>query len=130
MNKQSGDWGDKYKIFDNGIFSVELIVIKKGGYCSEHHHLGRTNLFHVLEGELEITIFREKDWPQIIDSPDKTILKAGESTEIKPMAYDPEKPELIHKFKAITNVKCIEICEARLYEKDIIRRTRGGVEKA
>ena len=126
--KQGKDWGEKIEIFNNGVISIDLLTIKKGGYCSEHHHLGKSNIFHVIEGDLEITIFRERDWPGVIDSPDRIILRDGESTEIRPMAYDPEKPELVHKFKAITDVKCIEICEARLYEKDIKRRMRGGIE--
>ena len=127
--KEGKDWGEKIEIFDNGIISIDLLIDKKGGYCSEHYHLGRTNVFYILEGELEVTIFREKDWPGVIDFEDKIILKPGESTRILPKSYDPEKPELIHKFKAISNIKCIEICEARLYKKDIIRRISGGVEK-
>ena len=127
--KEGKDWGEKVKIFDNGIISVDLLRIKKGGYCSEHHHLGRTNIFHVLEGELEITVFREKDWPGVIDFQDKIILKSGEKTEIKPKAHKPQSPELIHKFKGLSDVVCLEICEARLYEDDIIRRYPGGLEK-
>jgi len=93
--KQGKDWGEKIEIFNNGVISIDLLTIKKGGYCSEHHHLGKSNIFHVIEGDLEITIFRERDWPGVIDSPDRIILRDGESTEIRPMAYDPEKPELV-----------------------------------
>ena len=50
---------------------------------------------------------------------DKTILKAGQSTVIP---FD-----MWHKFKAITDVECIETYEVKFGGEDIERRTQGGL---
>ena len=113
MPKQGKIWGETEKVFDNGIISVHFLNIIKGGYCSEHRHQQKTNKFYVISGELEIIIYAEEDMI------DRTILKAGQSTII-PIG-------VFHRFKAITDVKCIEIYEVRFHNDDIERRTTGGL---
>jgi len=113
--KQGKVWGDTENIFSSGITTVHFINVKKGGFCSEHLHRHKTNKFYVISGELEISIWQDKD------TCDKTILKAGQST-IVPFG-------VWHKFKGLTETQCIEIYEVKFAGEDISRRTIGGVEK-
>ena len=106
-------WGDTDNIFSNGIVSIHFLNIKKGGYCSEHYHKQKTNRFHVISGELEISVWQDKN------TCDKTILRAGQSTTIP---FD-----MWHKFMALTDVECIEIYEVKFGGEDIERRTQGGL---
>lgn len=113
--KKGKIWGYTEDIFSNGILSVHFLNINKGGYCSEHFHRQKTNKFYVISGELEISIWQDKD------TCDKTILKAGQSTTVP---FD-----VWHKFKALTDVECIEIYEIKFSGEDIERRTQGGMTK-
>jgi len=111
--KQGKVWGETEEIFNDGKVSVHHLWIKKGGYCSEHKHVKKSNLFYVISGQLEISIWREK-------GVDKTIIGNGESSFVPPGVY--------HKFRAIYDTECLEIYEVRLESNDIDRRTIGGVE--
>ena len=111
MSKQGKIWGLTEEVFNNGIVSVNFLKIKKGGYCSEHKHVKKSNLFHVISGRLAIEIWRE-------DKKDETLLNPGESTVVEAGVY--------HKFWAVTNVQCLEIYQAELEKEDIERRSVGG----
>lgn len=111
MAKQGKVWGWTEEIYNNGVISINYLDIKEGGYCSEHKHYKKSNIFYVLEGQLAIEIWREK-------TKDETILKEGQSTRIEPGVF--------HRFWALTPVKCIEIYEVELKKDDIERRTIGG----
>ncbi len=113
--KQGKNWGDTETIFANGIVSVHFLNVKKGGFCSEHLHKRKTNKFHVIEGELEISIWQDEK------TIDKTILRDGQSTNIPFGVW--------HKFKGLTDVQCIEIYEVKFSDDDIERRTQGGLDK-
>lgn len=113
MTKKGKIWGDTECIFSNGIVSVHFLDIKKGGYCSEHCHKQKTNRFYVIKGDLEISVWEDKT------TCDKTILRAGQSTVIP---FD-----VWHKFRAITDVECIEVYEVKSDGDDIERRTQGGI---
>lgn len=106
-------WGFTESIFSNGIVSVHFLNINKGGYCSEHKHGQKTNHFYVVSGELEISVWQDKD------TCDKTILKAGQSTVVP---FD-----MWHKFKGITDVECVETYQVKFGGDDIERRTQGGL---
>ena len=47
-------WGGTTELFNNNTTSTHYLEIKKGGYSSEHKHAQKTNIFYVIEGELEI----------------------------------------------------------------------------
>jgi len=110
--KQGKIWGETEEIFNDGKVSVHYLWIKEKGYCSEHQHVGKSNLFYVISGQLEISIWREK-------GVDKTIIGNGESSFVPPGVY--------HKFKAIYDTECIEIYETKLDPDDIERRVLGGI---
>ena len=112
--KQGKIWGKTEEIFSNGIVSVNHLKIKKGGFCSEHYHRFKSNLFFVLSGNLRLTIWT----PEGKD--DDTVIWPGESSEIPPSVY--------HKFIALTDVECLEIYETKLRGEDIERRTEGGLK--
>ena len=120
--KQGKAWGTTQEIFNNGIVSINHLKIKEGGYCSEHRHAKKANMFFVISGELEIKIWktgvRQGGMVPASEFRDLTLLTAGEMTTIE--------PEIFHKFTAITDVECLEIYSTGLSE-DIWRRTEGGI---
>ena len=107
-------WGYTTDFFRNAMVSAYHLEVRKGGYCSEHKHDHKYNSFYVVSGELEITIWREGE------KPDVTIIGPGQSTAVSPGFW--------HKFKGITSVHCIEIYQVLLIDPDIKRRTGGGLE--
>jgi len=113
--KQGKVWGETEEIFNNGIVSVNHLKIKKGGYCSEHSHKMKSNIFFIISGNLKLSIWKEGDIK------DDTVIWQGESSEVPPGVF--------HGFKALTDVDCLEIYEAKLRDEDIERRTQGGKEE-
>ena len=116
MKKQGKVWGITSEIFNNGNVSLHYLKIRKGGYCSEHFHLAKSNIFVVLAGELKINIFIKKNNTESIDS---TILKTGQETMVL--------PQTVHSFEAMTEVECLEIYTSEIKNDDIIRRNSGGI---
>ena len=112
--RQGKSWGYTTDFFRNAMVSAYHLEVRKGGYCSEHKHDHKYNSFYVVSGELEITIWREGE------KPDVTIIGPGQSTAVSPGFW--------HKFKGITSVHCIEIYQVLLIDPDIKRRTEGGLE--
>jgi len=113
--RQGKKWGYTTEIFRNAIVSAYHLEINKGGFCSEHRHEHKFNLFYVTSGKLEITIFRENDVKDI------TVLQKGQSSAVPPGFW--------HKFKGLEDTECIEIYQVLLIEPDIDRRTEGGIKK-
>jgi len=113
--KQGKVWGETEELFNSGTVSVHYLKIKKGGYCSEHRHHSKANIFYVIQGNLALTIWNSKG------GQDETIIWQGESSEIPPGVY--------HKFRALTDVECLEIYEVKFRGADIERRTQGGFKK-
>lgn len=111
--RQGKAWGYTTDFFRNAIVSAHHLEIKKDGFCSEHRHKHKYNLFYVLSGVLELTIWHGKE-------KDVTIVTAGQVTAIPPGFW--------HQFKGITPVECIEIYQVLLTGEDIERRTEGGLK--
>ena len=111
--RQGKAWGYTTKILRNATMSVHHLEIKKDGFCSEHRHEHKHNLFYVISGVLELTIWQDEE-------KDVTLVAAGQSTAIPPGFW--------HQFKGITPVECIEICQVLLTGEDIDRRTEGGLK--
>jgi len=112
--RQGKKWGYTTEFFRNAMVSAHHLEIRKGGHCSEHKHEHKYNLFYIVSGELEITIWRDEEMKDV------TIIGPGQSTAVPPKFW--------HSFRAITNVNCIEIYQVLLIEPDIERRTEGGLE--
>ena len=112
--RQGKKWGYTTDFFRSAIFSAHHFEVEKGGYCSEHYHKHKYNLFYVISGVLELTIWRKGK------TKDVTKITAGQTTAVSPGFW--------HQFKALTPVQCIEICQVLLNEPDIKRRTEGGIK--
>ncbi len=112
--KSGKSWGITEKLFDNGIVAIYLLKIKKGGFCSIHKHHYKSNVFHVLRGNLKLSV-----WNQEKES-DDTVLFEGERTEIPPHVY--------HQFKGLTEVECLEVYTVGFMGEDINRKTVGGMD--
>lgn len=113
--KQGKDWGSTTEFFRNALVSAHHLEIRKGGFCSEHRHEHKYNLFYVISGELELTIWRDEKMKDV------TVITAGQTTAIPPSFW--------HKFRGLTDVQCIEVYQVLLIEPDIERRTQGGIEE-
>ena len=107
-------WGRTTEFFRNALVSAHHITIKKGGFCSQHKHAHKYNLFYVISGKLLIRIWRDKN------TIDETLLCAGQSSAVSPGFY--------HKFWALEDTEAIEVYQVFLEDPDIERQTGGGVE--
>lgn len=106
-------WGTTEEIVSTSAFEVHRIEIVPGGYCSEHIHKHKYNLFFVEKGSLVVEVYQENE---LID---KTMLTDGEMTTVAPL----EK----HKFVAVTDVVAYEIYWTQLDVMDILRFSQGGL---
>lgn len=92
------------------------LLADAGGYCSEHFHRYRHNLFIVHRGILRV---RVETGP---DSWDEHILTAGSQLLVD--------AGIFHQFDAHTDVVCDEIYYPKsgsyIDMDDIVRRTEGG----
>jgi len=112
--KQGKIWGATDEFFRNAIVSAHYLEIKKNGYSSKHRHAHKFNVFYVISGELEITIWRDRGMKDV------TVVKEGGVTGVSPGFY--------HRFKGLTDVRCVEIYQVILQEPDIERCDHGGTE--
>lgn len=110
--KEGKIWGETTDLIVTPFFSIHYLSVEAGGFCSEHRHEAKKNIFFVLDGCLRIRIWREN---LIVDEID---LLPGQDTEIPPGVF--------HQFEAIKPTLAIEICEVELQPDDILRRTQGG----
>jgi len=95
--------------------SAHYLNIKKGGYCSEHKHDHKYNVFFVISGLLKITIWRDENLK------DTTILADNQTTAVPPGFW--------HSFEALKDTKAVEVYQVILEDPDIERRSQGGVKK-
>lgn len=112
--KEGKIWGMTSMFFRDQTSSAHHITIKKGGFCSKHKHEHKHNLFYVVDGELEITIWREEGMKDI------TVLKPGQVTGVSPGFY--------HQFRALQKTEAIEVYQVILTDPDIERENVGGLE--
>ena len=114
MIRQGKAWGITRKVYKGPVSELYHLSIKKGGYCSEHRH-NKFNLFYVLSGLLEVTIWRDK--------------KLMDITKLGPEDVSAVSPGFWHKFRALEDTECIELYYTMLQEPDIERRIQGGLKK-
>ena len=115
MTLQGKIWGETTEFFRNPMVSAHYLNIKKGGYCSEHKHTHKYNIFFVISGILKITIWRDEKLKDI------TVLTDNQTTAVPPGFW--------HYFEALKDTKAIEIYQVILEDPDIERRTQGGIRK-
>ena len=113
-NKEGKIWGNTETLLVTPLMELHRIQINDDGYCSTHKHQFKWNLFYVISGTLEINVYK-LDY----DLVDKTVLQAGGYMTVKPGEY--------HHFKAITEVKALEIYYPEPISKDIERKSVGGI---
>lgn len=106
-------WGNTIELFRNNTTSTHYLEINSGGYCSEHKHAQKENIFYVIEGELEIVWWDD-------DGMEHRHWIAKENCFTIPVG-------VWHCFRALTSVKCIEIYDYKYDGIDIERRTQGGL---
>ena len=109
--KFSKVWGLTEKLFSKNNVSIHRIEIDKGGYCSQHIHRSKYNMFYVECGKIEVQVFNG-------DLVDKTVLSTGELTSVP--------PEKMHMFVGLEDSVVYEIYYTDLVEDDIDRFTVGG----
>ena len=108
-NKIIKVWGFKYRLLETATTVVDVLTLKKGGFCSWHYHDFKYNLFIVLEGKV------------IIETDDYTkVLIKGE--------YYAVAPKIKHQFIAKSKAKLMEVMYTNpVLEDDIIRERQGGL---
>ena len=106
-------WGTTEILMQSPIIEIHRIIINKGGFCSNHKHEFKWNMFYVIKGTLQIFVHKNN-----YDLVDITELVSGEYTTIKPGEY--------HSFKAVSDVYALEIYYPELLSEDIVRKTVGG----
>lgn len=107
-------WGHTMTLFVNATSSVHYLWIGAGGYCSEHRHSQKENVFFVVRGELKIHWWEgEKQTKQ--------------STILSPRDYFTVPIGVWHQFEATQDTECIEIYNYIYDSIDIERRSVGGI---
>ena len=110
-------WGTKNVLFKSDTAQLDILYILQGGYSSKHKHNNKFNLFFILAGKIEITLFTKDEEKKIIignqEKSQKFIIRPG----------------TFHQFKALQDTECLEYSFVRLTEEDIIRLNEGGCEK-
>jgi len=101
-------WGFKIRLLETATTVVDVLTLKKGGFCSWHYHDFKYNLFVVLDGTL------------LVETDNYTkLLEKGTSYAVP--------PKLKHRFVAKTNAQIMEIMYTNpVLENDIIREKQGG----
>ena len=118
MDKQEKVWGRTSCLFLSDFVSVHHLQVLAGGFCSEHYHSRKKNVFHVIRGRLRVFQWRGASTEA---EPDVTVLGAGDSMVIPVGVW--------HKFQADEPTECLEIYEAAPVEEDILRRKAGGLDE-
>lgn len=70
---QSKTWGWTQHIFLSEEVEIARAHIVTGGYCSKHHHSNKVNRFHIINGKLEIIVYRNNKEERVILSPGMTL---------------------------------------------------------
>jgi len=113
---QSKFWGQTRCLFVGHSSEVHILVAKKGGFCSRHKHENKWNRFYVVDGEMEVVIFREA-------GEDVTVLTPGQFSDVP--------PGVDHMFRCPNeDCQCLEIYWTDgLDPGDIIRKDTGGIKE-
>ena len=102
-------WGFKIRMLETATTVVDLLTLKKGGFCSWHYHDFKYNLFIVLEGKV---LIETEDYTKVLAKND----------------YYAVSPKIKHRFITKSKAKLIEVMYTNpVLEDDIIRLHQGGL---
>jgi len=102
-------WGFKIRMLETATTVVDLLALKKGGFCSWHYHDFKYNLFIVLEGKV---LIETEDYTKVLLKND----------------YYAVAPKIKHRFIAKSKSKLMEVMYTNsVLEDDIIRLKQGGL---
>lgn len=108
-------WGWTQHIFLSKEVEIARAHIITGGYCSKHYHKHKTNRFHVLNGILEIVVYRN-------GREEHMTMTTGMTLDIQ--------PKVQHKMICHEECDFIEMYWSdndKLRFDDIVREDEGGV---
>ncbi len=116
--KTKKGWGLCTTIFKNSNVVVDLLDIEPGGFCSNHSHKAKYNIFQVLEGELIIVLSLKNVERKT------TLTKISSAYTIIPGVH--------HYFKTESHIGCkaIEVSFVKIREDDITRFSKSGIKIA
>lgn len=103
-------WGKTKCILMNPFCEAHHVNALRGGVCSKHSHLFKTNLFFVIRGKLLIRTWKNN----LVDD---IILTDGEYTSVK--------PNQLHLFEALEDTEFMEIYYPEGIKDDIKREIDG-----
>lgn len=114
-------WGRTRQLIDSPDLHVSLIEVESGGYCSRHLHSTKHNIFAVLSGCLQVTVFEP--------FPDNHI-----PLETRALSQQDQPfvvaPNTVHQFLGNERTFAAEAYFARvpgrLRDDDIVRYSVGG----
>src|SRR3990167_4496933 len=110
-------WGTTEPVLQTPLIEIHRLEVLPEAHCSMHMHRTKWNAFLVLSGALTIEV--EKKYGLI----DKTILRAGDCTTVRPGEY--------HRFvSGLVPVVAMEIYYPETLSEDIERRDVGGVRES
>jgi mannose-6-phosphate isomerase-like protein (cupin superfamily) len=107
-------WGWTQCLYLSEKEEIARAYMNKDWQCSRHCHKYKWNRFNVINGELEIIVYRN-------DREESIILKSGQTLDVEPGIY--------HRMISKTNVDLIEIywvLEGILDPSDIVRVDNGS----
>lgn len=108
-------WGFTQTLYLDSKTEVAIAHMNKGYQCSRHHHEKKWNRFHVVEGTLEIVVYRN-------DKEERVTLTRGMTLDIE--------PGLQHRMISRSDVDLIELYwveEGEIDPSDIVRVDNGGI---
>jgi quercetin dioxygenase-like cupin family protein len=107
-------WGRTEKLIETAVFELHEIRIQSGGECSKHYHKTKHNWFHVIEGYLNVRVW--KDYKLI----DVTVLAEGQNMVVAPGEY--------HQFFCEDPCVALEAYWSTFDANDIVRETCGSLK--
>lgn len=115
MDKAGKVWGWTRKIFESPYVQVNMIMVNPSRFCSEHKHEHKYNAFFILDGILDIKV-----WKNDYELVDLTVANQYDMITVSPGEF--------HKFENNSEkiVEALEIYWVENIATDIIRRVCGG----
>lgn len=108
-------WGMTTLLLKTPMVEVHRLDVVPNAYCSMHKHERKWNAFVILSGALTIEVEKPE-----YGLTDKTVLRAGDLTTVKPGEY--------HRFvSGLTPTVALEIYYPETLSEDIVRLDCGGV---
>lgn len=111
-------WGLKYCFVYGCNYCVDILYIKKGGFCSWHTHRSKKNKFICLKGSIKI-FTSSKQTEDAIDIVNTKLLQENETYTVK--------EGIVHKFQAVEDSIITEVSFVYCDPKDINRISTGGI---